>query len=329
MESVVSNIIAKPRPPRALFFGMQGNFSAPFLTALLDSGIEVAAVVVPASPLPGSKRTAIQRRERPRFMRTILPLANASLHSSILQTAWAQELPVWEVQRLADPETLATLAAYQSDVICVACFSMRIPRVIIDLPLLGCLNVHPALLPANRGPVPLFWTFREGHTTSGVTIHLIDEGMDSGDILAQESLPVPDGISYDALEWQCIQLGKTLLAQMVWSLSTGQATPTPQDKTQSSYHPFPREEDFAISAEDWSAHRVYNFVRGVHTWGNPILLHTDEKTYHVHDALAYRQNGQASKPIENAHMAGPEMIDVWVRCRAGKVLIRSSKGRLL
>ena len=322
MESVVSNIVSKQGPPRALFFGMQGNFSAPFLTALLDSGIEVAAVVVPASPLPGNTLPAIQRRERPRFMRTILPLANASLHSSILQTAWARELPVWEVQRLADPETLATLAAYQPDIICIACFSRRIPRVIIDLPPLGCLNVHPALLPANRGPVPLFWTFREGHATTGVTIHLIDEGMDSGDILAQESLSVPDGISYDTLELQCIQQGKTLLARTVWSLFAGQAIRTPQDKTQSSYHPFPCEEDFSISAEDWTARHVYNFVRGVHTWGNPILLHTGEKTFHVRDALAYRQNGLGSKPIESSITSGPDMTDTWIRCKIGKVHIR-------
>ncbi|MBV9615042.1 MAG: hypothetical protein JO031_06290, partial [Ktedonobacteraceae bacterium] len=106
----MSNIVSKQHSPRALFFGMQGNFSAPFLTALLDSGIEVAAVVIPASPLPGTSLPAIQRRERPRSPRTILPIANSSLHSSILQTAWARGLPVWEVQRLADTETLATLA---------------------------------------------------------------------------------------------------------------------------------------------------------------------------------------------------------------------------
>ncbi len=199
----MSNITSARRPPRALFFGMQGNFSAPVLIALLNGGIEVAAVIVPASPIPGSRPPAIKRLERPHIVRTMLPLASSSLHSSIVQTAWIREIPVWEIHRLANPETVATLTAYQPDVICVACFSLLIPRVIIDLPPLGCLNVHPALLPANRGPVPLFWTFREGHETTGVTIHFMDEHMDSGDILAQESLQVPDGISYDHLESQC------------------------------------------------------------------------------------------------------------------------------
>jgi methionyl-tRNA formyltransferase len=322
MESVVSNM-TKQRPPRALFFGMQGNFSAPFLTALLDSGIEVAAVVVPAPPLPGNnKPPAIQKRERPRFLRTILPLANTSLHSSILQTAWTRELPVWEVQRLSDRETLATLAAYEPDIICVACFSLRIPRAVINLPRLGCLNVHPSLLPANRGPVPLFWTFRAGLETTGITIHLIDERMDSGDILAQEVLPVPDGISYDELERQCTLQGKALLVRTAWNLYDGYAIRTPQDNTLSSYYPFPADADFAIPAAEWSARHVYNFIRGVYAWGNPLFLHNGEKVFQVHDAIAYRQNGRESKCVEHLSPHTQETTALWIRCKVGKVQIR-------
>ena len=325
MERTVSNIVSKQHSPRALFFGMQGNFSAPFLTALLDSGIEVAAVVIPASPLPGTSLPAIQRRERPRSPRTILPIANSSLHSSILQTAWARGLPVWEVQRLADTETLGTLAAYRPDVICVACFSLRIPRPLIDLPRLGCLNAHPSLLPANRGPVPLFWTFREGYETTGVTIHLIDEGMDSGDILAQVPVLVPDGISYDALELQCIMQGKILLVHTVWNLYTGRAVRTPQDSAKSTYHPFPTDKDFSIVAEEWTARHIYNFVRGINSWENPILLQSGEKIFRVQDAIAYRQNGHRSRPTEASSSYGSGTTDAWIHCKVGKVHIKVYK----
>src|SRR5204862_1767507 len=112
-------------------------------------------------------------------------------------------------------------------IICVACFSQRIPRIILDLPRLGCLNVHPSLLPANRGPVPLFWTFREGHQQTGVTIHLMNEGMDTGDILAQEPIEVPSGISYAQLELQCATLGGKLLARTVWVSYRGLAIRVP------------------------------------------------------------------------------------------------------
>ena len=321
MERTVSNIVSKQHSPHALFFGMQGNFSAPFLTALLDSGIEVAAVVIPASPLPGTCLPAVQRRERPRSMRTILPIANSSLHPSILQTAWARGLPVWEVQRLADTETLGTLAAYRPDVICVACFSLRIPRPLIDLPRLGCLNAHPSLLPANRGPVPLFWTFREGLETTGITIHSIDEGMDSGGILAQQPVAVPDGISYDALELQCAIEGGKLLARTVWQLSKGLISPMPQDKLQSSYHRFPSNEDFSIPAEEWTARHVYNFIRGIRSWDTTILLHSGKETFHVHDALAYRQNERESKQREISSTNSSHRTGIWIPCKEGEVQI--------
>ena len=176
------------RPPRVLFLGMPGNFSWPSLRALLDGGIDVCAVVLPASPRPGPDRPyhpPITRREQLRSTRSMLPLLNSSLHGGIVQLAWERQIPVWEVSRMSDPATVSTLAAYQPDLICVACFSLRIASSILDIPRLGSLNVHPSLLPAHRGPVPLFWAFRQGLQQTGVTIHLMDEGMDTGDILAQ------------------------------------------------------------------------------------------------------------------------------------------------
>ncbi len=304
--------------PRALFFGMQGNFSAPSLAALLESGIEVAAVIVPASPVPGSKPAAIKRLERPRVVRSMLPLINTSSYPSIVQTAWIRGIPVWEVSRLADPEVVATLAAYQSDIICVACFSLLIPRIIIDLPRLGCLNVHPSLLPANRGPVPLFWTFREGHETTGVTIHFIDERMDNGDILAQEILEVPEGISYDRLEEQCASLGGSLLQSVVWQLVKGCATRMPQDEARSSYHSFPVDEDFAVHAESWSAHHVFNFICGLGHWDNPIALYTGEQVFFVRDAISYSNNTVSDDPAEMYHRS---VAGLWVRCRVGWVCV--------
>src|SRR5256714_6887143 len=206
--------------PRALFLGMQGSFSLPSLHALLESGIEVCAVVLPGDQAQGlsSNQMPIYRREPAHPARSTLPVLNSSLESSIVQLAWQRKIPLWEVHRLSDPATVSTLTAYQPDVICVACFSQRIPRATLEIAHLGCLNVHPSLLPANRGPVPLFWSFREGCDVTGVTIHLMDEGMDSGDILAQEVIGVPDSISYAELESQCAMRGGALLARMVWDL---------------------------------------------------------------------------------------------------------------
>src|SRR6202043_2221553 len=155
---------------------------------------------------------------------------------------------------------------------------------------LGCLNVHPSLLPANRGPEPLFWTFREGVTRTGVTIHVMDEGMDSGDILAQESIDIHDGMSYAQLEDQCAVRGGQLLADCVWKLAQGQAVRLRQDKKESSYHPFPSSEDFIIPVAKWSPRHTYNFIYGLADRGESITLQVGEERFIAQKAISYSHN---------------------------------------
>lgn len=308
----MSNTISSARSPRVLFFGMQGNFSYPPLRALLNNGIQVCAVVVPATQTPGLELPAIRKREQPHATRSMLPLFHSSLHTSILQLAPERDIPLWQVHRLSDPQTLSTLAAYSADILCVACFSQRIPRVILNLPYLGCLNVHPSLLPANRGPVPLFWTFREGLQQTGVTIHMMNEGMDTGDILLQEAIEVPSGISYAELESQCATLGGELLARTVWDMYKGIATRVPQDETRSSYHPFPSEEDFIVDVAQWNARRVYDFVYGVASWGGPVTLQAGNESFLVHEVISYSLND------EHRSDGG----ELWIPCKVGWIRIK-------
>lgn len=298
-----------------LFFGMQSNFSSPALQHLLLNGIEVCAVVMPAAPIPGIHQAALELREPPQKRR--LPLLNSA--PSIMDIAWRQRIPVWEVRRPGHRQVIATLSAYRPDVICVACFSRILPRSLIELPRLGSLNVHPALLPANRGPVPLFWTFREGEERSGVTIHLMSEKMDSGAILAQESIEVPDGLSYEQLEMQCAQKGGRLLARSVRDLYEGRATPIEQDEAQSSYHSFPEDEDFVVPAHAWSARHVYNFICGIGHWDRPVELHVSNQRFLVRDAISYS--------IDSSMMLD-DYAYVWVnntlvvRCKDGFVVVK-------
>ncbi len=306
------------RPPRVLFFGMQNAFSSPSLHALLNAKIDVRAVIL-SSPhnLDGQVQPVLQRRVAPRVQRSMLPLFASS--PDLLQLAWQRELPVWEVSNLSRPEVVQALSTYQPDLLCVSCFSRHIPRIIRELPRLGCLNVHPSLLPANRGPVPLFWTFREGQQQTGVTIHLLSEKMDSGDIIAQEMLAVPEGISYAALETQCAQLGASLLVQSVWKLYQGTAQPIPQDEAQSSYHSFPTSEDLVVRPEQWQARSLYNFIRGAHVWEYPIIALIDRQRYIIQNAISYSQRtGDA--------VAAPDELGVrseyTLRCQDGWVHVQ-------
>lgn len=306
------------RPPRVVFFGMQSNFSLPPFNAFINKGIDVVAVVMPASWNERNRQPAIRRIAPARVERSLLPILNSSLHTSIIQRAESLHIPVWEVAHLTDPATLEVLHSWQPDFICVACFSLYIPKVVLELPRYGCLNVHPSLLPENRGPDPLFWTFREGKHRTGVTVHLMDEGMDTGDIVAQTIIDVPDGIRYAQLEERCAEQGGNLLAQAVWDIYQGHASPFPQNEAKSSHHPFPSGGDVVIHPAEWSARHVYNFARGLAKWGDPVALLIGDELIPVYDATSYSHSIDGEI---NGALAIQREEELWVRCKEGWVAI--------
>ncbi|HEY6543259.1 MAG TPA: formyltransferase family protein [Ktedonobacteraceae bacterium] len=305
----MSNIDISSPVPRALFLGMAGNFSPPSLLAVLESGVEVCAVVLPARDHHAGQ-PALRLMEKPAQVRPTLPVLQSSLHNSIVTIAWKRGIPVWEVASMSAPETINLFSRYQPDMLCVACFSLYIPRAILAIPRLSCLNVHPSLLPVNRGPDPLFWTFHEGHRETGVTIHMMDESLDSGPIVAQEKITVPNAITYAQLEAECAALGGKLLSQSLWQLYNGIATLTPQDESKSSYLPMPAEKDYVVVATEWEARRVYNFIRGVATRGVSVTLITGEKSIQVMNAISYSHNEAESGA--NDEFIKVQCIDGWV-----------------
>jgi methionyl-tRNA formyltransferase len=317
-QGLMSNVSQSAYLPRVLFFGMQGKFSYAPLYALLEAGIQVCAVIIPIEQVFEIELPAIQKHEQPSISRSLLPVLNSSIHSSIIDLAKTRNMPVWKVRQLSSSDTIHAFTVYQPDIICGACFSKRIPRDILDIPRFGCLNVHPSLLPANRGPEPLFWTFREGGAQTGVTIHLIDEGLDAGAIVAQETIDIPDGMSYSDLEEQSAQLGGSLLVNSVWDMYKQKAVLRKQDETKSSYHPFPCDDDFVVPVAEWSARHVYNFICGVASWGPPIYLLVGNKTVHVKKAISYSQ-----MTIDQNDIAVYEKSNesFWVKCKQGSVLV--------
>ncbi|GHO82967.1 methionyl-tRNA formyltransferase [Dictyobacter formicarum] len=278
---------------RILFFGMECDFSIPSLESLLQNGIEVCAVVIPAdgASLPGIHVTpAIVPKTPPQQRRSCLPMLSTA-NPSLTQLAWTHSVPVWQVRKLNDSETLKTLAAYHPDILCVACFSKLIPRSIVDLARLGGINVHPSLLPANRGPVPLFWTLQAGEEQTGVTIHQLTDTLDSGPILAQQTIAVPEGIRYGELEALCASCGAQLLVQTVQALAAGQSHARPQDEALSSYHPYPGDNEYVVNAREWGARQLYNFIRGVASVERPVEILCEDRYVLASDAISYSFDG--------------------------------------
>lgn len=288
-----------PRDLNIVFFGASGAFSLPSLEALLRAGYNVRAVVV--SALPGAAKdtppfTVLPVRTTPRRARVrLLSFLAPETSSSIFQLAAECGIPILEVARLRAPRTLEALAALQPDAICVACFSRRLPGEILRLPRLGCLNVHPSLLPANRGPDPLFWTFRRGESETGVTVHLMDEGFDTGPIVSQQRIPVSDGCSERELERACATLGGELLARSVAGLAAGDAHPVPQDERFATAYSWPRPEDFVITP-DRPSRWAYNFAAGLHNRVEPVLIRMPDATFRVLAPLSYDPHATLDAP---------------------------------
>lgn len=292
---------------RAVLLGLRCPFSTPSLVALLRGGIEVAAVILPA---PAGLRRSITLRELPILGRTRNStvrgaprvLTVTAGEPTIVDVAAAHGVPVYEVGRLDAAETLDALARLRPDVIVVACFTRRLPRAWLDLPPLGCLNVHPSLLPDNRGPEPLFWTFRRGDALTGVTVHRMDAGLDAGPILAQTEVPVPDGIGGHELERTCAAAGADLLLNSIRSLASGTASLREQDESRATVYHQPTPEDFVISP-DWPARRAFNFARGAAYWGHPTIR-LDGRELTVAQAVSYDPTAtlDAACQMEGLHL---------------------------
>jgi methionyl-tRNA formyltransferase len=247
-----------------LVFGLPAGVSAQALHGLLSDGRDGAGVVVPAAAVPhlmsqpAPPIAALAPHES-----LILPLDD-NLETDTLSPAWAAGLPVLAVNDFEHPQTLAALAELEADVACVACFTRRIPAAVLRLPRLGFLNLHPSLLPAYRGPSPLFWQLRDGAPT-GVTIHYLDETLDTGDIAAQMAMPLPDGSSGPEADRLLTAAGLEMLRGVLDDLARGVVHRWPQPPG-GSYQSRPRPEDFTLSTE-WPARQAFNFMRGTAEWG--------------------------------------------------------------
>ncbi len=296
---------------RVVFFGMGGVFSRAPLEALLRAGADLRAAVEPA-PAETMARVAedepFTKLEPSRWAasgagRRGLPLAGAAggTGQSMRDIAASAGAPLYSVRRLADARTVAALAAYAPDAICVACFTRRLPPAVLALPRLGALNAHPSLLPENRGPDPLFWTFHAGARKTGVTIHLMDEGLDTGPILAQRWMALVEGMPETSLEMVLGRLAGDLLVEALAGLAAGTLTPRPQDEARASYHSWPEAEDYVIPAS-WEARRAYTFAHGVMGRGIPItLMARDGARFRLIEPLLYTLQSQMDEAWRVQH----------------------------
>ena len=249
---------------RIVFMGTP-DFAVPSLRRLLADGHEIAAVYTqPDKPKNrGMRLTA----------------------SPVKLVAMEHQIPVVQPQRLRDPGVLEELSAFQPELIVVAAYGKLLPREVIDLPPLGCINVHSSLLPKYRGAAPINWAVLNGEEETGVTIMEIAEALDAGDMLAQERTPIDPEESVETLHDRLAELGAALLSRTVSEIAAGTAVRTPQDDSQSTYAPMLSRE---LSPIVWTkrAREIHNQIRGLLPWptatmeldGRTIKVYQSEET---------------------------------------------------
>lgn len=156
--------------------------------------------------------------------------------------------------KLADPALIVTVA-----------YGRILPREILSLPRLGCINLHASLLPSYRGAAPVHRAVINGEKETGVTIIYMTEKMDAGDIILQERVPIMAKDTAGSLHESLASLGAELLLKAVDLIKNGKANPAPQDEDKVSYAPPLTREDEEIDWCSSSAH-IYNLIRGMNPW---------------------------------------------------------------
>lgn len=158
---------------------------------------------------------------------------------SLREAARALDVPCVDVSRLKDETTIEAVAALAPDVIVVAGFSRILRADVIGIPTRGCINVHPSLLPRYRGPNPIYWVLANGEAVTGTSVHYVDEGIDTGDVIAQREIPILDDDDERSLFTRCIRESAALLTEVLPAFEDGPAPATPQEAEHASYYPQP------------------------------------------------------------------------------------------
>ncbi|MBD2871451.1 methionyl-tRNA formyltransferase [Paenibacillus arenilitoris] len=226
---------------RIVFMGTPA-FAVPSLNLLIEQNYNVVAVVTQPDRPKGRKKTL-----------TPPPVKEAALSLG---------LPVLQPERMRSADAVAALAELRPDLIVTAAYGQILPKAVLDLPRLGCINVHGSLLPRYRGGAPIQRSIMNGEDVTGVTIMYMAEGLDTGDMISAVEVPITDedtaGTMFDKLS----AAGAELLGRTLPALIAGEAKAVPQPNELATYAPNLTRDDEKI---DWdrSARAIFNQVRGL------------------------------------------------------------------
>jgi methionyl-tRNA formyltransferase len=235
------------RDLRVAFLGMNGLFTLAPLRAV-ERRYRLVGIVEAAAPSPASSPTRGMEAQSPHLE----------------HFARRRRLPHFVLKR-GGPRATQFLQALRPDIMCVASFSQLLRPEEFQIPPLGTINLHPSALPKYRGPNPYFWQHHEMDLDGAVTIHFVDEGIDTGDVLLQDHFPIPLGATYREVSLRSLRIGTASMIRAVELLAGGLATRWPQRHLPCPlYARFVESPHHLVQWDAWPLERVWHFLRGTH-----------------------------------------------------------------
>ncbi len=283
---IVENILTMKN--RVIFMGTPA-FAVPSLETLINSSYQVVSVYTQPDKQAGRGRKMTS--------------------SPVKELALFHGLQVVQPETLNNASVIGQVAESAPDLIVVAAYGRIIPQELLDIPGFGCVNVHPSLLPKYRGSSPIATAILHGDAFTGISIMLLDAGMDSGPILSQREVSISDEETTGSLTARLAQAGAQLLAETLPLWLEGKISPRPQDSSQASYTKAMTKRDGEIdwqlpALEIWRRVRAFNPWPGCYTWWQG-------KQLKVHQAVPVDgyKTGKAGKVIA-LHWPSPAAVGV-------------------
>ena len=240
------------------------DFAVPVLSRLVEAGHDIAAVYSQPDRPSGRGRKLVPTPTK----------------------LFAEErgIGVRQPKSLRSEDECAALAALGPDVVVVAAYGIFLPPEALAVPALGCLNIHPSLLPRYRGPSPVVSSILNGDEETGVTIMKLDEGMDSGPVVAQERVSIGEEETGPELTRRLFDLGADLFVDTLPRWASGDIQATPQDESRATFTSLVKKENGEI---DWTddAERIARMVRAYEPWPG-TFTHWDGKQLKILEATS-------------------------------------------
>ncbi len=244
------------------------DFAVPSLMALHESRYQVQLVVTQPDRPKGRGRKVIA--------------------SAIKQQALELNLPVWQPKRVLKEDAAAAMEGVRPDFLVVVAFGQILNKSLLEWPRYGAVNVHGSLLPKYRGAAPIQWAMINGEKEVGVTTMLMDQGVDTGDMLLQAKTPIRADDTAQSLHDRLADIGANLLIQTLDELSTESLKPIPQDKALATFAPMLSKKEGEI---DWrqSAETIVHRIQAMTPWPGAFTFY-EEQRLNIYAAKAVSQS---------------------------------------